>query len=385
MRIGILIDEYIPGAQPVLATQEARGLKQKGFDAEILVGTRLSENNLAEIPADISINFLIDKYPRWVRKIKFRFPFFSFFSPQHLLSAYFAPCAVKEREYDCIIAHGLFSVFIAANLRKKRSIPFATFFWDPSSYILPKVYSKTPLRLFSGAVIPIIRRIDIAMAKTSDRVMLGSKFHLDWFRKQGIKDIEVVYPGSIALEVLPKSRKNFVLAVDRWDIGSRPDMFLEILHSAKVKFRLKIVGHWHNEAFKQSFLSRVKQLGLEDYVEVEGHVTISRLQQFFQEAHCFVHPTIEAFGMAALEAASYGCPIIIPEGSGVTDLFIHGEHGFFPKENDIQAYAEYLEKLISDPVFAYKMGAAAWEVARKYSWDFHAQRLSDIIKDLPKR
>ncbi|MDP2943905.1 MAG: glycosyltransferase family 4 protein [Candidatus Omnitrophota bacterium] len=381
MRIGILIDEYVSGAAPVLATQEARYLEEAGFEVDILVGTKFNSKNQRDNPENNSIKFLTERYPWFVRKLNFRFPFFSFFSPQHLISALFAPLVIKEKDYDLIIAHGLFSSLIACNLRRVRKISFFSFFWDPSSCILPKVYAKTPLRSFFFALIPATAFIDKGIARKTDKLILGSKFHLKWFSDRGIKDIDIVYPGCFPAQTLPDQRGDFVLAVDRWDIGSLPDIFLEILQISKYKFELKVVGHWHSEHLKNKFLHKVAESGLEDLVEVTGPLSFEELKQLFLQARCFVHPTLEAFGMSALEAASYGCPFIIPRSSGVTDLFVHGKHGFFPTDKNIDEYAMYIEKLVKDKYLAYEMGRSAWEAAKRYTWRYHAQRITDIIRD----
>jgi len=381
MRIAILVDEYIPGAMPVLVTQEARYLREEGFRVDVLVGTKFSDRQYKECLKDESIIFLSDKYPRLVRALRFRFPFFSFFSPQHLLSALFAPTVIKNGDYDLVIAHGLFSAFIAYNLRRQRKIPFFTLFWDPASYILPKVYSNTALRYFFWAFIPLVRRLDVWIAKSTDRLLLGSKLHFAWFYRQGVKNIQVVYPGCFPVEKLPAQRGDFVLAVDRWDIGSLPNMFLGMLKNSQQKFQLKIVGYWHNAIFKERFLAEVAKLGLQDYVQVLGPLPFKELRQLFFSARCFVHPTLEAFGMAAFEAASLGCPFIIPQRSGVTDLFTHGKDGFFPADGDRQEYAKYLTQLVEDKSLAYTMGYSAWEASRKYTWKRHAQEIAAIIKD----
>lgn len=377
MKVGILIDEYVSGSAPVLATQELRYLREEGFEAEILVGTRLVAK---DYPKHESITFLVDKYPRFVEKFRFRFPFFSFFAPQHLLSAWFAPSVIRENDYDVIVAHGSFSALIAYSIRRKRNIPFITIFWDPSSYILPRVYAETFLRYSFFALVPLTKSFDVWISKNTDKLVLGSKFHLDWFYRQGIRDTDIVYPGCVPVDEPPKERGDFLLAVDRWDIGCTPDLFLEILRKAKHKFRIKIVGHWHGERLKDRFLTRVRESGMQNWVEVIGHVGFERLQQLFLEARCFVHPRREAFGMAALEAASCGCPIIIPAGSGVTDLFVHGKHGFFPVEGNEEAYSRYVEEVVTDAHLAYELGHSGWGVAMKYTWKHHAEQLGKVIK-----
>jgi glycosyltransferase involved in cell wall biosynthesis len=93
-------------------------------------------------------------------------------------------------------------------------------------------------------------------------------------------------------------------------------------------------------------------------------------------------PNKEAFGMIALEAAAHGAPIIVPKGAGVTDLFSHGVHGFFPEEGDTVAFTEYVRRLVVDERAAWKIGYHAWEVAKNYTWDNHAKSLGDVLQSL---
>ncbi len=382
MKIGILIDEFVSGGAAVLAVQEALRLRDLGYKTEILSGTRFNEKTQAEQDKNIAVKFLVDFYPGYVKKLKFRFPFFSFFSPQHILSAFYAPKVIKSGDFDLIIAHGLFSALIAARLRRVRKIPFFTIFWDPSSYILPKVYSDTPLALFFALFLPVARAVDKWAARSPNRLILGSKFHYEWFNKVAFKKIDIVYPGCFPIEVLPTERGNYVLALDRWDKGSLPGILLEALHKSKHKFKLVIAGGWHDENLRKSFEKKVDEYGLKDSVEILGRISFDKVRELFLGARCFVHPTQEAFGMAVLEAAAFGCPIIIPARSGVTDLFVHGEDGFFPQDkDDVNLYCEYIDKFINDKAYAYKIGRNAWEKAKKYNWLYHAQRLDSIIKD----
>lgn len=383
MKVGILIDEFAHGSAPVISIQEAKNLKDLGISAKILVGIKITSTEDLSFPCnDIYRDFLINKYPAFVKFFNFRFPFFSFFSPQHLLSIFFSHWAIKDKEYDCIVAHGIFSALIAWNIRNKRKIPFFTFFWDPSSYILRKIYPKSFLGKFFFLLIPLTKYIDILISKKTDQLILGSRFHLDWFRKYGIEDIKIIYPGCFPIQSIPLRRGDFVLTVDRWDIGSLPNILLEVLQNSKVKFKLKVVGYWQDDLLKTRFLDKRKELHLDDFVEVLGPMSIQQLRELYLEARCLVHPTKEGFGMTALEAASYGCPFIFPAGSGVTDLFKHGRDCFLVQnaENSFE-YLKYIELLLSDQEIAWEMGRWAWEVAKKYTWKYHAEQLANYIKD----
>lgn len=106
-----------------------------------------------------------------------------------------------------------------------------------------------------------------------------------------------------------------------------------------------------------------------------------RLKALYSEARVLIHPVIEAFGMSALEAAACGCPMVIPRGSGVAELFEEGKEGFFPQEGDAEAFAGYVEKLLDDESLALEMGKKAWLRAKDLNWQAHAQKLQEILHD----
>jgi len=89
---------------------------------------------------------------------------------------------------------------------------------------------------------------------------------------------------------------------------------------------------------------------------------------------------MDSFGMMALEAAGHGCPIIIPWGSGVTELLQHGVHGLFPEEGKMSEFVASAETLIADESLAWSMGKEAWDIARQYSWENHAKNLLQAIE-----
>jgi glycosyltransferase involved in cell wall biosynthesis len=100
-------------------------------------------------------------------------------------------------------------------------------------------------------------------------------------------------------------------------------------------------------------------------VKVLGPLDEKAIVEWCSRALVHVHPNKEAFGMQALEAASCGCPIVIPEGSGVTELFTDGVHGYFPKDKDVDSFVECIDKIITNPERARRMGLEAWKVRRE--------------------
>ena len=175
-------------------------------------------------------------------------------------------------------------------------------------------------------------------------------------------------------------REDLIFTYDRWDIGNTPDLFLDVLENLKKKIKLVIGGFWHPLSLKDIFLTEVKKRGLQDQIDVIGPLGESQIYDLCSKAILHIHHNFEAFGMQTLEAASCGCPIIIPAGSGVADIFEHGVHGFFPENNNLRQLTEYTDRIISNKDLAKRMSEACWQRSQKYTWDNFVLQLEKIIR-----
>ena len=146
------------------------------------------------------------------------------------------------------------------------------------------------------------------------------------------------------------------------------------------RIRWVIAGNWAQDFVRESFLKKALDYGLQNRIELIGRVDDEAKARLFSRARVLVHPIFEAFGMFGLEAASFGCPLIIPKGSGVTDLFIHGKHGFFPQEGDVDSFVAHINRLLEDERLSWKMGERAWKVSLEHTWQDHTLKLYEVLE-----
>lgn len=383
MKIGILVDEIAPGSAPKLIGQSVRKLAEMGHTCEgmILVNNRLREKFPEVYNYHLNgakIRYLFDEVPNWVRKLDFKFPGFSYFSLHHILSFFVAPFVIKRKEYDIIVGHCQYTAFTGWALKIFRRIPYLLLVWDPSTYTLRKIYKKTPLRFLYGFAFIL----DKFSTKGARALITSGRLHHGRFKKISGRPLEDLYPGCFPKgDFIPYSqREKAILTYDRWDIGNKPHIFLDLLEDIDSDVKLKIGGFWHPEAIKEDFIKEVKRRKLENRVELLGPLNERKIIELCSRVILHVHPNEEAFGMQTLEAAGCGCCIVIPGGSGVTDLFEHGSHGYFPEKNDFNELIKYVKIIFSDIKKAEEMGRRAWGVARNYTWSGYAKRLEEIIR-----
>lgn len=383
-KIGVLLSHIVQvSGVGVAAFEEVRNLRKLGYDAELVVLMELKqfEKGYADFIADIPVRFLSREYP-WLFRKHFRFPGFSYFSSYHLTNPWAAALCLKHEEYDFMVAHETFNLFAAMHLKTRLNISYAAYVWDPCSYIVPRVYSVTALRMF----MPIFRRLclwlDTRSAELSERVILCSEMHHTFLDRLGFSEkTEVIHTGCNPLESLPARKEDYFLSLSRWDLGKRTDFLIEVLKRLKDKRHTYIMaGNWADEGLREAFIRKAEAAGVRDRIELFGRANDEQKQKLFSSAKCLIHPIIEAFGMFALEAAGCGCPFMIPKGSGVTDLFENGVHGYFPEEGDVNAYVEGLDRLLADDGLSGTMGRKAWERAREHTWLHHAQKIARVIE-----
>ena len=85
----------------------------------------------------------------------------------------------------------------------------------------------------------------------------------------------------------------------------------------------------------------------------------------FSEASVVVHTSwTESFGMALVEAASCGVPVIAHDLQGMREVVVDGVTGFLVEPGDIDALAGRLDELLEDADLRARVGAAGYRMVQ---------------------
>jgi len=341
LKIAVLIDELVPGSAPKVVGQTVKGLNKLGHQCEALVyiDNDKADDKICKCHLEgIKIRYLLGKRPWW----DFKFPGFAFFSLHHLLG-FFLISSLPE--YDIVIANTITSIFAAWGLKLFKKIPYIFYIHcDPNIWLLDKLAIK-----FANASI------------------VSGKLHKQRFAKIENKNLQMLVLGCFPMEefISYDKREKAVIIFDRWDIGNNPGKFLaELISLDKRDYKIKIGGIWHPVELKFEFMERVANTSLHNKIEFLGALDEDGIKKECSKVVLHYHHNQEAFGMSTLEAAACGCCIIIPDGSGVADLFscIH-DSSYLNMKN----VAQYFGKM-------------NWEIAKQYTWDNYAKNLERIIQ-----
>jgi starch synthase len=114
-----------------------------------------------------------------------------------------------------------------------------------------------------------------------------------------------------------------------------------------------------------------------------GSVPQAELQRFFAQAQLFVMPSLlEGYNMAALEAMAAGLPVLITDQCGVKDVVTHGLNGWVVPAADPPALAAVLQQALADPQACQRMGAAAYDQTRLYTWASYRSTIAAVLEEL---
>jgi D-inositol-3-phosphate glycosyltransferase len=146
---------------------------------------------------------------------------------------------------------------------------------------------------------------------------------------------------------------------------------------------LNIVGGDENSLEKARLQELAGRMKLTDSIRFIGSVSQDELPVHYNAADVCVLPShYESFGLAALEAAACGRPVVASEVGGLPTIVKSGSTGFLvpPKHSDVMA--ERLCELLGDDMLRSRMGTAARGHAGTLGWERSADSLLDRYREL---
>lgn len=185
-------------------------------------------------------------------------------------------------------------------------------------------------------------------------------------KKYGLVNDYLLYVGTL------QPRKNLPKLIEAFDL----------LKSSYPHLSLVIVGKkgWLYE----EIFTKVKALGLGKKVIFTGYVPDEELPAFYQNARCFCLPSLyEGFGIPALEAMAYGCPVVVSNVSSLPEIV--ADAGILVDPQSIPDIAQGIEKILKmDSVNRQNLIQKGQERVKQFSWEKCAKETLQVLENLGK-
>lgn len=132
---------------------------------------------------------------------------------------------------------------------------------------------------------------------------------------------------------------------------------------------------------RDSLLTQVRQLGLENTVALHGRVSERTKNDLLRRAWLTVAPSLaEGWGLTVIEANAVGTPAVAYDVAGLRDSVRHASTGWLvhPGQSLATTLISALEEL-SDPLRQHLIAEKARAWAARFSWDSSAERLAGVL------
>ena len=213
-----------------------------------------------------------------------------------------------------------------------------------------------PVRLYARLVNHYLREYDFVAARRPDILIANSENVRRRIRKFYRKDAKVVYPpvemGSF--EVSPRTsensktkswktsqdlvleKQNYFLIVSRLSPYKKIEIAVEAMN--KLNLPLYVIGEGSPKYVK--YLKSIAG----PKTKFLGWLSDKKTKEHYRHCRAFILPGEEDFGIALVEAMSFGKPVIALRHGGAMETVIEGETGEFFNEPTVEVLADAVRR-----------------------------------------
>ncbi len=183
-----------------------------------------------------------------------------------------------------------------------------------------------------------------------------------------------------------------VLYVGRFDERKGIETLVRAVNRSMLRgiadIRLIIAGGFrpeHSDGKEKDRIEKiVDELGMRSFTTFPGRLGDDDLHLYYAAANvCVVPSHYEPFGLVAIEAMASGIPVVVSDVGGLQYTVVSEKTGLLCPPKDDQAFAEAIDRILSQPDWQLELGQAARKrVVNNFSWDGVATQLGDLYDSL---
>lgn len=216
------------------------------------------------------------------------------------------------------------------------------------------------------------KRID-KVFKRSDIITSPSQMLIEFFKKNHYS-IKYV-PNSIDFKYFTYNRLNVkplsILWVRAFDPIYNPILAVEIFNTVQKHYpasTFTMIGP--DKGILSLVLQKIKDLNLSESVIIKGSIPNSNLQKYYQSHSIFLNTTsYESFGVAVLEAAACGIPIVSSNVGELPYLWKNNLEMMLVDDLNVDSFFQSISKVFADKDLYDNLSSNAYIKSTYFSWE----------------
>jgi glycosyltransferase involved in cell wall biosynthesis len=201
--------------------------------------------------------------------------------------------------------------------------------------------APAPLRPALALLLARMRRWDLAASRRVDRFIAISELSRERIQRYYNREAAVIHPPVETHRFAPGVPGDSLLLVSEIVGHKRVQIALEAARRAHASIRVVGSGPDH-EALSAAYPE----------AEFLGRVGDQELAELYAGARAVIVPSMEEFGITAVEAQAAGRPVIAAAAGGALETVLDGETGRFATLDDVDSFASAIasiDQLAFDP------------------------------------
>jgi len=218
-----------------------------------------------------------------------------------------------------------------------------------------------------------------------DKLLVGSRFMRQELLQNGFPVSKVrILPPMVPIEPVgatPVPGEPTILCVAQLIRGKGVDLLLKSLKKVACDFRATIVGTGNAEGKLAELCHRLQ---LDDRVRFKGWVNNNEIGSFYSAARVVAVPSRwpEPFGMIGLEAMHHGRPVVAFNVGGIPDWLESDVTGLIAPEQDVDALADALGRILKDRELARELGEKGLSrVRERFSFEDYLHQTLELLRN----
>ncbi len=286
-----------------------------------------------------------DIHTSWLSKLP------SFLKKQYRFFLPFFSSVVESfdlRDFDIVISSsGAWTKGVVTRLHTKHIAYIHSpmrYVWDYHEQYLSELGAKGKRSICLRMLLSYLRIWDKQSADRPDILLVNSRFTQDRVRKYYRRESVLIYPPALALSQhivsqhtnVSSHKKEYFLVISRLTASKKIDIVIESFN--KLGLPLIIVGTGREK-------KRLERMAKEN-ISFRGFVDDESLALLYRGARAVIFPSEEDFGMVAVEALSFGVPVIAYEYGGIQEIIQSGVTGEIFHSQTPEVLAEGIKRFL---------------------------------------